>query len=124
MEVFSISSPSRASAKTKARSGSRAHMACYWGLYALLVISIVGFILSFAYPSFWEVYKRVYFIVLLAYVWYIFTLMFIGEVKKKAIGSYKGESIAVLVPAYNEDEDLLMRCLASVWACEGNKTIL
>jgi hyaluronan synthase len=107
----------------KAVSGSKAHMACYWGLYALLALSMLGFILSFKYAAFWEIYKRVYFIVLLAYVWYIFTLLFIGEFRRKKSGTYKGESIAVLVPVYNEDEPLLIKCLASVWACEGNKTI-
>lgn len=107
----------------KARSGSAAHMVCYWGLYVLLALSIAGFILSFKYAAFWEIYKRAYFIVLLAYVWYIFTLLFIGERRKQVPGVYRGESIAVLVPAYNEDEPLLIKCLASVWACEGNKKI-
>src|SRR5947209_14355546 len=106
-----------------AKSGSRAHMLCYFGLYALLALSMFGFILSFKYVAFWEVYKRVYFIVLLTYVWYIFTLLFIGEFKRDKPGAYKGESIAVLVPVYNEDEPLLLKCLASVWACDGNRTI-
>src|SRR5438874_6578913 len=107
----------------KAVSGSKAHMACYWGLYALLALSMLGFILSFKYAAFWDIYKRVYFIVLLAYVWYIFTLLFIGERRKQPPRTYNGGSIAVLVPAYNEDEELLIKCLASVWACAGNKTI-
>jgi hyaluronan synthase len=107
----------------KARSGSRAHLLCYWGLYALLALSIAGFALSFKYATFWEIYKRVYFVVLLAYVWYVFTLLFIGEFKRQKTYNYGGGSIAVLVPCYNEDEPLLIKCLASVWKCEGNKTI-
>ncbi len=107
----------------RAVSGSKAHMLCYWGLYALLALSMLGFILSFRYPAFWDIYKRIYFIVLVAYIWYIFTLLFIGEFRKDKPGAYKGESIAVLVPVYNEDEPLLIKCLASVWACQGNKTI-
>jgi cellulose synthase/poly-beta-1,6-N-acetylglucosamine synthase-like glycosyltransferase len=107
----------------KAVSGSKAHMACYWGLYALLALSMLGFLFSFKYPAFWEVYKRIYFIVLVAYVWYVFTLLFIGDFRKDKPGKYNGESIAVLVPAYNEDEELLIKCLVSVWACQGNKTI-
>src|SRR5438270_11071819 len=102
----------------KARSGSKAHMACYYGLYGLLAVSLVSFMLSFKYPAFWAVYKQVYFIVLLAYVWYIFILLFLGERRPQQPGTYKGESIAVLVPIYNEDEPLLIKCLASVWACE------
>src|SRR2546423_13358391 len=107
----------------KAKSGSKAHMLCYWGLYVLLALSLTGFILSFKYAAFWEVYKRVYFIVLLAYVWYIFTLLFIGEFRKNKYGIYNGGSISVLIPWYNEDEPLLIKILASVWACEGNKNI-
>jgi cellulose synthase/poly-beta-1,6-N-acetylglucosamine synthase-like glycosyltransferase len=110
---------------SKHRSGSKHHMAFYWSLYALLGLSISGFILSFKYRHFWEIYKQIYFIVLLAYVWYIFILLFIGELKSRKISKfkYKNESIAVLIPCYNEDEPLLEQCLRSVAGCKGNKTV-
>ena len=98
-------------------------MAFYWMLYAMLLASAVGFVLSFWYPAFWEFFRRAYFFIILAYVWYSFVLLFIGERYPSKRNAYNGESIAVLVPVYNEDEPLLIKCLASVWACQGNKTI-
>ena len=55
---------------------------------------------------------------------YVFSLLFIGERQKKKPDHYAGQSIAVLIPVYNEDEPLFLRCIESVWKCDGNKTII
>lgn len=107
----------------KSRSGSRLHMGYYWGLYALLVLSIAGFALSFRYVGAWQVFRQLYFTIVIAYVWYVFVLLFLGEVRKPRIKQYNGESIAVLVPVYNEDSELFVQCIRSVLRCEGNKTV-
>ncbi|HUB93602.1 MAG TPA: glycosyltransferase [Verrucomicrobiae bacterium] len=77
------------------------------------------------YTIFWTAYGRVYFVLLVAYIWYVFILMYLGErgVRKTVTYSYHGESIAVLMPVYNEEPRLFLAALQSIIRCEGNKTI-
>ncbi|MGB4800730.1 MAG: glycosyltransferase [Candidatus Saccharimonadales bacterium] len=106
------------------KSGSFFHLFFYGFLFLLLLLSISGLIASFWHPHIWEVYKRIYFLTLLAYVWYIFILLFIGEIRKEPRVNYTGERIGVIVPVFNEDPQLFKKCLASLDACKGNKKVM
>lgn len=105
-------------------SGSRLHVFFYYMLFGILAFSIILFILSFKYPHIWTIYHQVYFLVILIYTWYIAILLFIGEVrKKKTYPKYNNEKIAVLVPSYNEEPELLVKTIKSLVEAKGNKTI-
>ena len=71
----------------------------------------------------WSLYHATYFYLLLTYTWYIIILLFIGDIRRDRFKRYRNEKIAVLIPCYNEDEDLFRRCLQSVVAAKGNKDI-
>jgi len=91
----------------------------------MLLFSIIGFVISPHYANFWSLYRNIYLIILIAYVWYVFILMYVGERQSKGQISHKynGESIAVLMPVYNEQPKLFLAALYSIIKCDGNKTI-
>ena len=95
-------------------------------LVGLLVGSLSLFIVnSLIYrPDVWELYSRAFHFIILGFAWYIFILLFIGDVKKKHNQIYAGEKISVVIPCYNEVPKLLRRSLESVIAAEGNKEII
>jgi len=110
----------------KAKSGSRLHVAIYYSLYVLLVLSICGLFLSSRFPGIWKVYSEVYLVTVITYMWYAFILLYLGERKVAKTSrqvSYDGGSIAVLMPVYNEAPRLFLAALQSVIKCEGNKMI-
>ena len=106
-----------------ARSGSWLHVALYRSLYVVLALSTLGFALSFKYADAWEAYKRIYFFVIVGYIWYTFILLFLGERRKQPKYEYDGGSIAVLMPVFNEEPKLFLKALQSVLRCKGNKKI-
>lgn len=67
----------------------------------------------------------VYLGIVLVDMWVVYLLVAYGEMRPKRRGEeYDGELIAVLVPIFNEDPDLLRRSLDSVIAAEGNTRIV
>ena len=111
--------------RAQARSGSRLHVAIYYSLFVMLAFSVAGFFMSPRYSGFWTIYGQVYFAILVIYIWYAFILMFLGERRahKQTTYTYQGQSIAVLMPVYNEEPRLFLAALQSILKCEGNKTI-
>lgn len=105
------------------RSGGKLHIFFYRLLFVLLAVSIGLFLISFFDNRFDEIYHLIYFGILLAYTWYIASLLFWGEVKKDNFPAYNGEKIAVIIPCYNEEPGLLIRSINSVIQAEGNKDI-
>jgi len=107
-----------------ARSGSWLHVALYRSLYVLLAASAIGAALGSRYLYWWTAYKDGYFFVSLLFAWYFLVLVLLGERKAKPLKPYNNESIAVLIPMYNEEPRLLLACLQSVKDCDGNKKII
>ena len=105
------------------KSGGRLHIFFYWLLFVILFVSVGLFIFSFFNETSWNLYHGIYFFILLAYTWYIAILLLIGEIRKDKFPAYAGEKIAVIMPAYNEEPELLVKALRSILACNGNKDI-
>lgn len=101
-----------------------AERALYFGLFVLLLVSLGLFFTESWAPAVWEVYNRIYFALLLIYTWFIFILLFIGDTRQKTYhiepNQYK---IAVIIPCYNEEPQLLYRSLMSVIRTRGRKEI-
>ncbi len=98
----------------------------YLCLFVLLGISIFVFLHSFITlnDNLWTIYARVYFVLAITYTWYIFGLLFLSDIRKTKYPSYDNETIAVVVPCYNERPELLKKSLESIIAAKGNKKIL
>lgn len=104
-------------------SGGKLHLFYYWLLFVILFGSTGLFIYSFWSDVAWDLYHGVYFFILLVYTWYIAALLLYGEIKKDKFPAYSGEKIAVIIPAYNEEPELLVKSLRSVINAKGNKDI-
>lgn len=61
---------------------------------------------------------------MIAYTWYTFILLFLGDFQESKYPAYDNETIAVIVPCYNEKPELFKRSLKSVIRAKGNKKIL
>jgi len=81
----------------------RVHAALYAALICVLVASGALFCSQFLTSTrFWERFTLAYVGVLVVYTWYLFTLLFIHDVKPRSYPTYTNEKIAVLVPCFNE----------------------
>ncbi len=104
--------------------------ALYFMLFGLMGLSLLLFVFQNNYKHLWELYGRVYFILLLIYTWFIFILLFIGDMKKPktyalpAQTNSAGKRIAVVMPCFNESAELLYRSVKSIFFAEGTKEIL
>ncbi len=98
----------------------------YISLFGILFLAASLFVVRLISDdaSAWELYSKIYAILLLASTWYIFVLLFIEDRKKRIYPAYTGEKISVIMPCYNEDPQLLRRAIDSVIACHGNKEII
>src|SRR5882724_11889555 len=97
----------------------------YASLFVLLIGSAVFFIFSLVTGAhLWVFYNRTYFLLLLAYTWFNFSLLFWGDLKEKKFPRYGNERISVIIPCYNEDLALFKRSLMSVVEAHGNKEII
>jgi len=98
----------------------------YIFLFVLLFASLVLFIVHDSISTVWAVYSRIYFGLLLLYTWFIFILLFIGEIKKdRAVDADPppDTKVGVIVPVYNEGPELLIKAIKSVVETNGNKII-
>lgn len=122
MQTHSLSSAK----KTHHRHAVRIQKTFYTILFLLLGFSLLAFFLPLWEPSLrlWEYYYGIYLIIALSYTWYIFLLLFYGDIQKKSHPNYAGEKISVIVPCYNEAPKLLQACLESIVNAEGEKEII
>lgn len=100
--------------------------ALYAGLFLILFTS-AAFLISFAMnvnDEGWAIYGKIYVSILLAYTWYLFILLFLEDRANPTYPAYDNERVAVLVPCYNEEPELLRRSVESVVACRGNTDII
>lgn len=64
-----------------------------------------------------------YIYILLAYTWYTAVLLLYAEVKKDHYTRYYAESIAVIIPIFNEEIELFKKAIVSVYSADGQKDI-
>src|SRR3954462_3088859 len=103
----------------------RVHAALYAALICVLVASGALFCSQFLTSTrFWERFTLAYVGVLVVYTWYLFALLLAHDVRPRRYEAYGGEKIAVLIPCYNEDGELLEESIRTVLAAQGSKQVI
>ena len=103
----------------------RVHAALYVALICVFVASGALFFRSFSTSEkFWERFTLAYLGALVVYTWYLFALLLVHDVKPRRYQAYGGGKIAVLIPCYNEEPDLVEESIRAVLAAEGNKQVI
>src|SRR5580765_2007679 len=103
----------------------RVHAALYAALICVLVASGALFLSQFlASEKFWEHFTLIYLGALVVYTWYLFALLLVHDVKPRQYETYDGGKIAVLIPCYNEEPDLVEESIRTVLAAYGNKQVI
>jgi hyaluronan synthase len=103
----------------------RVHAALYAALICVFVASGALFASQFLTSTiFWERFTLAYLGVLVIYTWYLFGLLLVNDVRPRRYPTYGGEKIAVLIPCYNEDAQLVEDSIRTVLAAYGNKQII
>jgi hyaluronan synthase len=105
--------------------GERTQARIYAALFAVLAGSALLFLSQYgASASFWEHFTFVYMLLLVAYTWYLFLLLFISDVRTRHYPMYEDEKIAVVIPCYNEAPALVEHSIRTVLAASGRKQVI
>lgn len=101
----------------------------FYGLLGLLLVGTsLSFVLAIFFDSYtviWQYYTVGYAILLVAYSWYSLAMLAIAEYKKKKWQPLNEDiRFSVIIPCYNEDEELLTRAVMSVIRAKGNKEVI
>jgi cellulose synthase/poly-beta-1,6-N-acetylglucosamine synthase-like glycosyltransferase len=103
----------------------RTQAAIYAALFAVLFGSGALFLSQFALSvRFWEHFTYAYLLLLVVYTWYLFALLLVHDVRPRRYPHYAGEKIAVLIPCFNEDPELVEQSIRTVLAAEGEKQVI
>ena len=103
----------------------RAQTAIYAALFVVLGGSAALFLSRYGMDArFWERFTFGYLLLLVAYTWYLFTLLLIHDLKPRTYPAYFREKIAVVIPCYNEDPELVERSIRTVLAARGLKQVI
>ncbi|HEY3182153.1 MAG TPA: glycosyltransferase [Gaiellaceae bacterium] len=103
----------------------RTQAAIYAALFAVLFGSGALFLSQFATSvKFWENFTYAYLLLLVVYTWYLFALLLLNDVRPRRYPRYGGEKIAVLIPCFNEDAELVEQSIRTVLAAEGEKQVI
>jgi hyaluronan synthase len=103
----------------------RVQAAIYAALFVVLFGSGALFLSQFGTSvRFWEHFTYGYLVLLVVYTWYLFALLLVHDVRPRRYPRYGGEKIAVLIPCYNEDTELVEQSIRTVLAAEGEKQVL
>jgi hyaluronan synthase len=103
----------------------RLQAALYGALFVVPAGSGVLFLSQFATSvRFWEHFTYAYLLLLVAYTWYLFTLLLIHDVRPRIYQRYWRDKIAVLIPCYNEDPELVEQSIRTVLEAKGHKQVI
>jgi hyaluronan synthase len=103
----------------------RVHAALYFALIGVLGASVLLFGSSYlADPALWEDFTFAYLVVLVVYTIYLFALLFVHDVRPRSYPAYAGGKIAVLIPCYNEDPELVEESIRTVLCALGHKQVI
>ncbi len=87
-----------------------------------LVVSIIIGIKKVS--TMWEIYVGVYTTLMLLYIWYPYILIFYNNLKKKTRLQTFNPKVSVIIPCYNEDPELLIKCVKSIQDNQVDKEII
>jgi hyaluronan synthase len=103
----------------------RVHAVLYVALIGVLGGSALLFGSSYLIdPALWEHFTFLYLTVLVVYTIYLFALLFVHDVKPRRYAAYAGGKIAVLIPCYNEDPELVEESIRTVLGAVGHKQVI
>jgi len=103
----------------------RLQAAIYGALFVVLFGSGALFLSQFGTGlRFWEDFTYGYLVLLVAYTWYLFALLFVHDLRPRRYQRYWREKIAVVIPCYNEDPELVEKSIRSVLAAAGHKQVI
>jgi hyaluronan synthase len=103
----------------------RVQAAIYAALFAVLGASGALFLSRYGGSvRFWEDFTFGYLLLLVVYTWYLFTLLFVHDLRPPSYPRYGGQKIAVIVPCFNESPDLVERSIRTVYEAEGRKQVI
>ena len=103
----------------------RVQTALYGALFCVVAGSAALFLSRFGTDArFWERFTFCYLLLLVAYTWYLFVLLFIHDLKPRRYPAYFREKIAVLIPCYNEDPELVEKSIRTVLSARGLKQVI
>jgi hyaluronan synthase len=103
----------------------RIQAAIYAALFVVLGGSAALFLSRYGTSvRFWERFTVGYLLLLVAYTWYLFVLLLAHDIRPRRYPLYRREKIAVLIPCFNEDPDLVERSIRTVLAARGLKQVI
>ena len=103
----------------------RAQAAIYAALFVILAGSGLLFLSQYGTSvRFWVDFTLGYMVLLVIYTIYLFVLLFLHDLKPRTYPRYGGEKIAVVIPCFNEDPDLVEESIRTVVAGEGRKQVI
>jgi len=103
----------------------RAQTAIYATLFVVLAGSGLLFLSQYGMSvRFWVDFTMAYLLLLVAYTIYLFALLFIHDLKPRTYPRYGDEKIAVLIPCFNEDPDLVEESIRTVLHGDGRKQVI
>lgn len=103
----------------------RAQTWIYGALFVVAGGSAILFASQFGLGTrFWEHFTFAYLILLVLYTWYLFALLFVHDLRPRRYPLYAGEKIAVVIPCFNEDPELVVHSVRTVLGASGRKQVI
>jgi len=102
----------------------RVQAALYAALIGVLVVSGTLFLSRYFEVAYWTDFTAIYLVVLVVYTAYLFVLLFVHDVRPRSFPWYRNEKIAVIVPCFNEEPELVELAIRTVFAAEGRKQVI
>ena len=103
----------------------RAQTAIYVALFVVLAGSGLLFLSQYGMSvRFWVDFTLGYLLLLVGYTLYLFALLFVHDFKPRTYPRYGGQKIAVIIPCFNEDPDLVEESIRTVLEGEGRKQVI
>ena len=103
----------------------RAQTVLYAALFAVLAGSGLLFLSQYGSSvRFWLDFTTAYLLLLVGYTIYLFALLFVHDVKPRTYPRYADEKIAVVIPCFNEDPELVEESIRTVLDGEGRKQVI
>src|SRR3954467_12682101 len=103
----------------------RAQTALCVALFVILAGSGLLFLSQYGSSvRFWVGFTTAYLLLLVGYTIYLFALLFVHDLKPRSYPRYGGEKIAVVIPCFNEDPELVEESIRTVLDGEGHKQVI
>jgi hyaluronan synthase len=103
----------------------RAQTAIYAALFGVVVGSAALFFSHYATDAhFWQRFTFCYLLLGVAYTWYLFALLFINDLKPRRYQAYFREKIAVVIPCYDQDPQVVEQTIRTVLRARGLKQVI